>query len=406
MLHLGRFLEEIFSLDQLPIAERNKQRLAVELAIWIVVAGAIYQLIYIFLGYSSVIFTSVISIIVTIINLIIFKVKKNFKFFSTAQLIIILVFGLLNHALLGGFVDSSGLALCAILPSIGALLFAGTNTARILFALYCIGLIVLGIYEFQHIDFAYKMPRWLSLVFFVANFIFISGIIYFIIESFHDKMTTTQRSLEIEKEKSESMLLNILPAGIIEELKTTGYSKAKLFNHVSVLFTDFVNFTMISEDMDPEELVTEIDFCFKAFDEIVERNGLEKIKTIGDAYLAVCGLPHEDENHARKTILAALEIMNFTQHRKNNGGKFEIRIGVHTGPLVAGIVGIKKFAYDVWGDTVNTASRMESSGEIGKVNISNTTYELIKDEFDCTPRGKIDAKHKGLIDMYFVNGKK
>jgi len=219
-------------------------------------------------------------------------------------------------------------------------------------------------------------------------------------------MTTTQRSLEIEKEKSESMLLNILPAGIIEELKTTGYSKAKLFNHVSVLFTDFVNFTMISEDMDPEELVTEIDFCFKAFDEIVERNGLEKIKTIGDAYLAVCGLPHEDENHARKTILAALEIMNFTRHRKNNGGKFEIRIGVHTGPLVAGIVGIKKFAYDVWGDTVNTASRMESSGEIGKVNISNTTYELIKDEFDCTPRGKIDAKHKGLIDMYFVNGKK
>lgn len=208
--------------------------------------------------------------------------------------------------------------------------------------------------------------------------------------------------IENEKKRSDELLQNILPTEVIDELKSTGHSKARLFNDVSVLFTDFVNFTQISENLNPEELVSEIDFCFKGFDEIVERNGLEKIKTIGDAYLAVCGLPHEDENHAINTVQAALEIMKFTNLRRAQGGKFEIRIGIHSGPLVAGIVGVKKFAYDIWGDTVNTASRMESSGEEGKINISNTTYELIKDKFNCVSRGEIEAKNKGMIKMYFV----
>lgn len=190
------------------------------------------------------------------------------------------------------------------------------------------------------------------------------------------------------------------------ELKETGKSKAKLFDHVSVIFTDFVNFTKISENLSPDELVSEIDYCFKGIDEIIEKNGLEKIKTIGDAYLAVCGLPNEDNQHAHKTILAGMEILQFIENRKKNGGKFEIRIGVHSGSLVAGIVGVKKFAYDIWGDTVNTASRMESSGEQGKLNISSSTYELVKDAYVCEYRGKIEAKNKGNIDMYFVTAAK
>jgi len=208
--------------------------------------------------------------------------------------------------------------------------------------------------------------------------------------------------LSKEKKRSDDLLLNILPSEVVAELKETGQSKAKLFNHVSVLFIDFANFTNISETMNPEELVAEIDLCFKAFDEIVERKGLEKIKTIGDAYLAVCGLPIEDELHAIKTVHAAFEIMNFITERRNEGGRFEIRIGINSGSLVAGIVGVKKFAYDIWGDTVNTAARMQSSGEIGKINISSVTYDLVKDHFTCTSRGKIEAKHKGLVEMYFV----
>lgn len=212
--------------------------------------------------------------------------------------------------------------------------------------------------------------------------------------------------LAIEKKRSDDLLLNILPSEIVTELKETGKSKAKLFDHVSVIFTDFVNFTKISEHLNPDELVSEIDYCFKGIDDIIEKNGLEKIKTIGDAYLAVCGLPNEDNQHAHKTIQAGMEILQFIENRKNNGGKFDIRVGVHSGPLVAGIVGVKKFAYDIWGDTVNTASRMESSGEQGKLNISSSTYELVKDAYVCEYRGKIEAKNKGNIDMYFVTAAK
>jgi adenylate cyclase len=206
-----------------------------------------------------------------------------------------------------------------------------------------------------------------------------------------------------EKKKSDNLLHNILPIEVAAELKNNGTSRAKQFTNTTVLFTDFVNFTSISENMQPEELVATIDFFFKAFDEIIERNGLEKIKTIGDAYMAVGGLPNEDPNHALNATKAAIEICDWIQQQKKNGGKFDIRIGLSSGPVVAGIVGSKKFQYDIWGDTVNTASRIESNSEAGKVNISETTYQLVKENFTCTHRGKINVKGKGEIDMYFVN---
>lgn len=205
--------------------------------------------------------------------------------------------------------------------------------------------------------------------------------------------------LMFEKQKSDDLLLNILPEEIATELKQNGEAIARQYNNVTVLFTDFVNFTGLSEQMSPTELVHEIHQNFTAFDAIIEKQGLEKIKTIGDAYLAVCGLPIETADHAQRIAKAALDIRDYmTQY----SGKFKVRIGIHTGPVVAGIVGVKKYAYDIWGDTVNTASRMESTSEAGKINISSSTYELIKREFVCTYRGKINAKHKGEVDMYFV----
>ena len=212
------------------------------------------------------------------------------------------------------------------------------------------------------------------------------------------------------KKLSDELLLNILPHSIAEELKSKGNAESKLIDEVTVLFTDFKGFTQLSEQFTPQELVAEINECFSAFDQIMIKHNVEKIKTIGDSYMAAGGLPSSNNTHAEDVIRAALEIQQFMagyKKAREEAGKlfFEIRIGIHSGPVVAGIVGIRKFAYDIWGDTVNTASRMESSGEVGKVNVSESTYNLTQDLFSYTYRGQIAAKGKGEISMYFVEGK-
>jgi len=220
-------------------------------------------------------------------------------------------------------------------------------------------------------------------------------------------LTIQNEIIESERKKSDALLLNILPVETAEELKEKGFAEARTFESVSVIFTDFKDFTKVAESLDAKSLVKEIDYVFKKFDEIITKHNIEKIKTIGDAYMAAAGLPIENKTHAVDMVSAALEILETIEEiktdRKNKGLPFfEIRIGIHTGPVVAGIVGTKKFAYDIWGDAVNVASRMESSGEAGKINISGSTYELIKNQFKCHYRGKVTAKNKGEIDMYFV----
>ncbi|TFG74361.1 MAG: adenylate/guanylate cyclase domain-containing protein, partial [Flavobacteriales bacterium] len=216
----------------------------------------------------------------------------------------------------------------------------------------------------------------------------------------------TKEVIQQEKDRSESLLLNILPEDTANELKAHGKVTAKKFEAVTVMFTDFQRFTSYAENLSPEQLVESIGFYFSKFDEIMEKYGLEKIKTIGDAYMCAGGLPFPSKGHALKMVKAAFEILDFVQDSKANGAsehhRFEIRIGINTGPLVAGVVGSKKFSYDIWGDTVNVASRMESNSEAGKINISEATFELIKDEFECEFRGEIEAKNRGKIKMYFV----
>lgn len=216
----------------------------------------------------------------------------------------------------------------------------------------------------------------------------------------------TRKIIEKEKNRSELLLLNILPQETAMELKENGKVRAKRFESVSVLFTDFKNFTHFAENLSPEELVESVDFYFSQFDVIVEKYGLEKIKTVGDAYMCAGGVPFPTEDHAIKIVEAACEMVEFVNQSKTLDSeketRFDIRIGINTGPVVAGVVGTKKFSYDIWGDAVNIAARMESTSETGKINVSENTYQLVKDHFKCDYRGEIQVKNKGMMKMYFV----
>lgn len=215
--------------------------------------------------------------------------------------------------------------------------------------------------------------------------------------------------LIIEKEKSEALLANILPKNTADEILAKGKATKTKFNFVTVLFSDIQGFTQIAEEMNPEVLIDELDKFFFHFDSVVEKYRIEKIKTIGDAYMCAGGIPEKNRTNPIEVILAALEMQQYMTKLKESsvlhGLKYwDIRIGIHTGTVIAGVVGHKKLSYDIWGDTVNTASRMETTGEAGKINISGTTYEFVKDFFVCQHRGKMPVKYKGELDMYFVNG--
>jgi class 3 adenylate cyclase len=219
-------------------------------------------------------------------------------------------------------------------------------------------------------------------------------------------LSEKNRIIEEERKRSEELLLNILPASIAEELKKNGAAEARRFDNATVLFTDFQGFSAISKQLSAEKLVDDLDYAFRNFDRIIGKYGLEKIKTIGDAYMCAGGIP-DYEGHPKDVVKAGLEIQQFLkdwnkEKRKRGEPPFEARIGIHTGPIVAGVVGSRKFAYDIWGDTVNVASRMETSGQPGLVNISASTFAFVKEDFKCEYRGKVPAKNVGEVEMYFV----
>lgn len=244
---------------------------------------------------------------------------------------------------------------------------------------------------------------------FLAGLVLILIIAFIIFRNYLDKVKTN-KILDRQNAEIESLLLNILPKAVARELQEQGRASPRDYGSVSVMFTDFKGFTRIAEGLTPNDLVAELNDFFHAFDDITEKHGLEKIKTIGDSYMCAGGIPTENSTHPFDTVEAGFEMQQFIHsHNRERiaAGKepWELRIGIHTGPVVAGVVGRKKYAYDIWGSTVNIASRLESNGEAGKVNISENTFNLVKGQFNCQYRGKISAKNLGEIDMYFVESR-
>jgi adenylate cyclase len=378
---------------------RLQKSLLVICAIPFIIAGAGWGIMYLYFGEGLPSMIPLSYAFFSSASIIYFGFTRKFKIFRFSQLLLILVLPFALMVSLGGFINGSAVLLWGLLSPLGALLFYKQSGAP----RWLLAFIILVVISYV-IQPWFKIQSHLTTgqihLFFVTNLSAVGALIFLMVYYFVGKKNFFQA-------RSESLLLNILPAVIAEELKEKGRVEAKQFKEVTVMFTDFKNFTQITEKLTPAELVAEMDELFKAFDHIISKYNLEKIKTIGDSYMCAGGLPVPNTTHAMDTVQAAMDILQY-MHRhfqqKTMEGKetFEVRIGVHSGPVVAGIVGDKKFAYDIWGDTVNLASRMESSGVAGRINISGTTYALVKDRFHCVHRGKIQAKNKGEVDMYFA----
>jgi len=361
----------------------------------------LWSIMYIAFGEVYVALIPMAYSIFSFFSLVHYSYTKRFESYRFNQLLLILILPFAVMISMGGFIGGSAVILWGLISPLGSLVFdEPRKSLRWIFAY--LGLIVMGSILSSWLEITPILTDQQIQFFFFINFTAVSSLIFMMFYYF-------VRQKQYFQQRTDELLLNILPKEIAAELKETGVTRAKDFDNVTVLFTDFENFTLIAEQMSAQELVNEIHYCYSAFDQIISVHGLEKIKTIGDSYMCVAGVPVDRETHAVDAVMAAMEIKAFVdrehQIRQAKGQmSFNIRIGLHSGPVVAGIVGLKKFAYDIWGDTVNIASRLESSGEPGKVNISGSTYELVKDRFACRYRGKIEAKHKGEIDMYFVEG--
>lgn len=274
------------------------------------------------------------------------------------------------------------------------------NIAHAFSILACLTLIITVLFQSNITAHFGELDPYISQIVNIS----ITGFICFIlISSMSLLIDKSEESLMAEQQKSEDLLHNILPANIISDLKKSGTTIPKRHQNVTILFTDFKDFTEIVANISAITLVNELNAIFGRFDEIMEEMKIEKIETIGDAYMAASGLEKEMTNHATNCIRAAQMMLSYLEERnKSHEIQWRMRVGIHSGNVVAGVVGKKKFAYDLFGDTINTASRIESAGEVGKINISSSTYELIKNEFTCLSRGKIFAKGKGELEMYFV----
>ena len=380
---------------------RQKKALLVLLAILILPVSIVWGSLY--LGFHEPVgIIPFVYFAVSVASLVIFARTRNFHLFLNIQLADILLTTTTGQMLVGGFLPSGGVALWGILAPLGALVFLEVRDAIRWFAAFVVVFLLTGIAGevlFTDAD----VPTWFTTTMLALNILGAGSVAFALLASFAHQRNAALTALRGEQEKSELLLLNILPSSIAERLKADNQTIADHFDAASIVFADVVDFTPLSQRLTPAEMVGVLDRLFSHFDALVERHGLEKIKTIGDAYMAAAGVPEPAPDHARKAALLALDMREVVVTSPVvDGTGLQLRIGINSGPVVAGVIGTKRFLYDLWGDAVNTASRMESHGTAGEIQITSATRELLKDEFVCRHRGTIPVKGKGEMETWYL----
>ena len=382
---------------------RQKKSLLVLIVTLILPVSAVWGGLYIGFGSLAGI-TAYIYFAVSLGSLVVFARTGHFRLLLVTQLLDILLAPTTGMMLVGGFLPSGGVALWAILAPMGALVFLEVRRAIRWFIAFVLVFLLTGVAGelfFPDADF----PTWFPSTMLALNIVGAGAISFTLLASFAKQRNEALVALRAEQERSEALIKNILPSSIADRLKAASATIADHIDAASVVFADVVDFTPLSQRLAPAEVVGVLDRLFSGFDSLVERHGLEKIKTIGDCYMAAAGVPDPSPDHARRAALLALDMREAVAGPADgNGFDLELRIGINSGPLVAGVIGHKRFLYDLWGDAVNTASRMESQSTPGEIQITRETYELLKAEFVCEHRGTIEVKGKGEMETWYLVG--
>ena len=378
------------------------------------IAGLLWACIYYYYGAKTASMIPGIYGVTSFLSLLIYRWHKNYSIFRAIQLALILLLPCLLHLALGDFVSSSAVIIWATFCPLGALAFQNTRAAGYWLFLFIICVVLIFFLEERSVVTKPYLPDQLVFFFFALNISAVTILMFFLLRYFvnqndrvKERLKYEQVQLAIEQEKSERLLLNILPARIAQRLKAGEKVIADEHDKAVILFADIVEFTNVSQHITPKTLVENLNKIFTHFDGLVDKYGMEKIKTIGDAYMVASGLNGINNDAVRNMADLALSMSADIQNYSLDGHtKCSLRIGIHIGSVTAGVIGSKKFSYDVWGDAVNTASRMESFSEAGKIQVSEKFYNYIKDDFECLHRGKVEIKGKGLMDLYFLIRKK
>ena len=338
----------------------------------------------------------------SLVSVTTFRFHRNYVVFRTTQFLLFLATPLLVMLALGGFINSSAVIVSALLAPIGALVWGSKREAIIWFFGFLGALAIGGVLE-ALVSGPGNLPTPVVTIFFVMNLGLVSSITFLLLRHFVEQKNVAMEMLGQEQEKSERLLLNVLPSEVAARLKEGEATIADYHDGVSILFADVVGFTQMASATSPGRVVEVLNRIFSAFDALAEKHGVEKIHTIGDGYMAAAGVPQSRFDHAQSVARMALEMMAY-EPPALDGARLQFRVGINSGEVVAGVVGHSKFQYDLWGDAVNVASRMESQGVPGKIQISEATYDLLKGEFRCAPCGALEVKGKGEMLTWFLEG--